>query len=115
MSLAGVRGEKRPSPATVGCTVAIGFATVMTLLFSGGVTHAEEPATTVPPAETGELDGALVAVGQPPVPPSDVVGVVIDVVVDVVVDAGVEDVVVEVGQPPVPPFIVPDAGVLALW
>jgi hypothetical protein len=87
----------------------------MTLLLSGGVTHAEEPATTVPPVETGELDGALVAVGQPPVPPSDVVDVVEDVEVDVEVEVVFEDVVVEVGQSPVPPFTVPDAGVLALW
>ena len=117
MSLAGVRGEKRASPATVACTVAIGFATVMTLLLGGGVTHAEEPATPAPPTETGELDGALVAVGQPPVPVSDVVDVEVDDDVDVeeVIDGVAAEVVVAVGQPPVPPFTVPDAVVLALW
>jgi hypothetical protein len=119
MSLAGVRGKKRASPATVGCTLAIGFATVMTLLLSGVVTHAEEPATPAPPTEAGEVDGALVAVGQPPVPPGDVAEVEIEVDVDVgfedVVAEVVEDVVVAVGQPPVPLFTVPDAVVLALW
>ena len=119
MSLAGVRGEKRASPATVAITVAIGFATVMTLLLGGGVTHAEEPATPAPPTETGELDGALVAVGQPPVPPSDVIDVEVDDDVDVafeeVVDVVPAEVVVAVGLPPVPLFTVPDAVVLALW
>jgi hypothetical protein len=125
MSLAGVRGEKRASPATVGCTVSIGFATVMTLLLSGGVTHAEEPATPAPPTEAGELDGALVAVGQPPVPPGDLADVETEVDVDVADDVDVAfddafdevvaEVVVAVGQPPVPLFTVPDAVVLALW
>jgi hypothetical protein len=119
MSLAGVRGEKRASPATVGCTVSIGFATVMTLLLSGGVTHAEEPATPAPPTEAGELDGALVAVGQPPVPPGDLVDVDVaddvDVAFEEVVAEVVAEVVVAVGQPPVPLFTVPDAVVLALW
>jgi hypothetical protein len=48
--------------------------------------HADDEPVAVPPVGTGEVDGAIVAVGPPPVPPTTVV--------------------VAVGPPPVPPTTV---------
>lgn len=72
------------------------------------VAHAEDPAPAPDPTvPAGEFDGAEVAVGTPPVPPTTV-----DVAVDVppVPPTSVE---VAVGVPPVPTVTIPDAPVVA--
>jgi hypothetical protein len=63
----------------------------------GASVHADEEPVAGPPAETGESNGAVVAVGPPPVPPSTVV---VAVGAPPVPPAPV---VVAVGAPPVPP------------
>jgi hypothetical protein len=91
----------------------------MVFSVAGTVAHAEEPPVlpdmTVP---TGEVDGAVVAVGLPPVPPSTVPDASTPDLpaTSLPVDDGAVDptappstVVVAVGEPPVPPFTVPDA------
>jgi len=67
-----------------------------------GTAHADEsaPPSTVP---TAELDGAVVAVDLPPVPPTTVVVAVDEPPVPPT------SVVVAVDEPPVPPVTVPDA------
>ena len=69
------------------------------------VAHADEP--TAPPTDstvpTGEVDGAIVAVDVPPVPPTTI---------EVAVDeppVPPTSVVVAVDEPPVPPVTMPDA------
>jgi hypothetical protein len=87
----------------------VGVSLVATVAYgvAGTVAHANELATvpdaTVATAETGEVDGAIVAVGLPPVPDTSVV---VEVGPPPVPDTSV---VVEVGPPPVPPVTVPDA------
>jgi hypothetical protein len=81
-----------------------------------GTAHADDsaPPSTVP---TGELDGAVVAVDLPPVPPTTVVVAVDEPPVPptsvvVAVDeppVPPTSVVVAVDEPPVPPVTVPDA------
>ena len=71
---------------------------------TGAVAHADEPPTAPETTvATGEIDGAVVAVGLPPVPPTSVV---VEVGEPPVPPATV---VVEVGEPPVPPVTIPDA------
>jgi len=71
---------------------------------TGAIAHADDPApapdNTMP---TGEVDGAIVAVGLPPVPPTTVVVEVGEPPVPPT------SVVVEVGEPPVPPVTIADA------
>ena len=87
----------------------MGVSLVATVAYgvAGTVAHADEPVAlpdaAVPTSETGEIDGATVAVGLPPVPDTSVV---VEVGQPPVPDTSV---VVEVGGPPVPPFTVPDA------
>ena len=77
----------------------------------GSAVHADEEPVAEPPVETGEVGGATVAVGPPPVPPTSVVVAVGQPPVpptSVVVAVGQPpvpptSVVVAVGQPPVPP------------
>jgi hypothetical protein len=92
--------------------VVVAVAATVSCGLAGTVAHADEPA---PPPETpestvptGEVDGAVVAVGLPPVPPTTV-----EVMVEVAVDeppVPPTSVVVAVDVPPVPPVTVPDAG-----
>ena len=63
----------------------------------GSAVHADEEPVAEPPVETGEVGGATVAVGPPPVPPTSVVVAVGPPPVPPTT------VVVAVGQPPVPP------------
>ena len=60
--------------------------------------HADQEPVATPPVETGESNGAVVAVGPPPVPPTTVV-----VAVGAPPVPPVQPVVVAVGAPPVPP------------
>ncbi|MEO6652499.1 MAG: hypothetical protein ABIP17_07575 [Ilumatobacteraceae bacterium] len=76
---------------TIRSTGLAAFAIVSVLLAPASV-FADEPAP-----ETGQVDGAVVAVGQPPVPPTTVVVAVGQPPVPPTPD------VVAVGQPPVPP------------
>jgi hypothetical protein len=90
--------------------VAVAAAAVtFTSGLAGAVAHADDPApapeTTVPDdtVATGEFDGAEVAVGVPPVPPTTVeVAVGLPPVPPTTVE-------VAVGPPPVPPVTIPDA------
>ncbi len=85
-------------------------------VFAPSTVFADEPADTTtadqpvaePASETGQVDGAVVAVGTPPVPPTTVVVAVGQPPATVVVAVGQPPVpptadVVAVGQPPVPP------------
>jgi hypothetical protein len=67
------------------------------------VAHADEPAPPDSTVPTGEVDGAIVAVDVPPIPPTSV-----EVAVDVP-PVPPTSVVVAVDEPPVPPVTVPDA------
>jgi hypothetical protein len=84
-------------------------AATFTCGLAGTVAHADDPApapdTTIPDdtVATGEFDGAEVAVGVPPVPPTTVE---VAVGVPPVPPTTVE---VAVGLPPVPPVTIPDA------
>jgi hypothetical protein len=82
----------------------VSLIAVGTYGITGAIAHADEPQptpdTTVP---TGEIDGATVAVGLPPVPPTSIVVEVGEPPVPPT------SVVVEVGEPPVPPVTIPDA------
>ena len=92
---------------------AVAAAATFTCGLASTVAHAEDPApapdTTQPDSTgpTGEFDGAEVAVGLPPVPPTSV-----EVAVDVppVPPTSVE---VAVDVPPVPRVTIPDAPVVA--
>jgi hypothetical protein len=74
------------------------------------VAHADEP--TAPPTDstvpTGEVDGAIVAVDVPPVPPTTVPPSSVIVAVDEP-PVPPTSVVVAVDEPPVPPVTMPDA------
>jgi hypothetical protein len=85
---------------------------------TGAIAHADEPPVSPDTtAATGEMDGAVVAVGLPPVPPTSVEVAVGEPPVpptSVVVAVGEPpvpptSVVVAVGEPPVPPVTIPDA------
>jgi hypothetical protein len=90
----------------VGAGVVVSITAIS--LLGGAAAQADEPAAPVDtqpvmPVETGEIDGVIVAVDTPPVPPTT-----IEVAVGeppVPVDA----VEVAVGEPPVPPVTIPDA------
>lgn len=79
--------EKSTSRRARGIALASVVATACLWGSLGHPVHADEPVGE-PPAATGEVDGAVVAVGLPPVPPTTVV--------------------VAVGLPPVPPTTVVD-------
>ena len=95
-------------------TVAVAAAATFTCGLAGAVAHADDPApapdTTLPDdmvpddtVPTGEFDGAEVAVGVPPVPPTTVeVAVGLPPVPPTTVE-------VAVARPPVPPVTIPDA------
>jgi hypothetical protein len=87
----------RASAATVAAVAAFSCGLAST------VAHADEPAPTDSTIPTGEVDGAIVAVDVPPVPPTSV-----EVAVDVP-PVPPTSVVVAVDEPPVPPVTVPDA------
>ena len=77
-------------------------------VLGGAVAHADEPPVvpeTEPsvPVETGEVDGVIVAVDTPPVPPTTIEVAVGEPPVPA------EPVEVAVAEPPVPPVTVPDA------
>jgi hypothetical protein len=91
----------RASAATVVAVAAFSCGLAST------VAHADEPAPPDSTIPTGEVDGAIVAVGLPPVPPTSV-----EVAVDVP-PVPPTSVVVAVDEPPVPPVTVPDAGPIA--
>jgi hypothetical protein len=80
-------------------------AAVATLSYglAGSAVHADEPVPTDGTVPTGEVDGAIVAVDVPPVPPTFV-----EVAVDVP-PVPPTSVVVAVDEPPVPPVTVADA------
>jgi len=71
----------------------------------GASVHADDEPVADPPAGTGEIDGAIVAVAAPPVPPAPVVVAVGQPPVPPNVPPA--PVMVAVGQPPVPPTPVP--------
>lgn len=85
------------------------------------VAHADEPspvepAPAEPPVETGDVDGATVAVGAPPVPVAPTPDVAVGLppvppvtLPDAAPGATVGEVLVAVGAPPVVPHPVPDA------
>ena len=84
---------------------AITVAAVTTFSYglASTVVHADEPAAPDITVATGEVDGAIVAVDVPPIPPTAV-----EVAVDVppVLPTSV---VVAVDEPPVPPVTIADA------
>ena len=88
--------------------VAVAAAATFTCGLASTVAHADEPGTDPAPTPestvpTGEVDGAIVAVDVPPVPPTSV---------EVAVDeppVPPTSVVVAVDEPPVPPTTMPDA------
>jgi len=87
--------------------VAVAVLATVSCGFAASVAHADEPA---PPADTpestvptGEVDGAVVAVGLPPLPPTSVVVAVDEPPVPPT------SVVVAVDVPPIPPVTIPDA------
>lgn len=89
----------------------VAIATFLVASGALGVTvHASEPPVPDPveavPVETGELDGAIVAVGLPPVPPVDTVAPVDTAPVET---GEVDGATVAVGLPPVPPPPAPAA------
>lgn len=88
----------RASAATVAAFAAFSCGLAST------VAHADDPAPPDSTIPTGEVDGAIVAVDVPPVPPTSV-----EVAVDVP-PVPPTSVVVAVDEPPVPPVTVPDAG-----
>ena len=71
----------------------------------GASVHADDEPVADPPVGTGEIDGAIVAVAAPPVPPAPVVVAVGQPPVPPPVPPA--PVVVAVGQPPVPPNVPP--------
>ena len=71
----------------------------------GASVHADDEPVADPPVGTGEIDGAIVAVAAPPVPPAPVVVAVGQPPVPPNVPPA--PVMVAVGQPPVPPTPVP--------
>ncbi len=86
--------------------VAVGVTLAATgaCALGGTIAHADEP-PVVPDASvpTGEIDGAIVAVGMPPVPPTTIEVAVGEPPVP---PTSIE---VAVGEPPVPPVTIPDA------
>ena len=102
---------------------AVTVAAVATLScgLASTVAHADEPAPTTDSNEatdnpestdgtvpTGEVDGAIVAVDVPPVPPTSVPSTTVTVAVDEP-PVPPTSVVVAVDEPPVPPVKLPDA------
>ena len=88
----------RASAATLAAVAAFACGLAST------VAHADEPVPPDGTIPTGEVDGAIVAVDVPPVPPTSV-----EVAVDVP-PVPPTSVVVAVDEPPVPMVTVPDAG-----
>jgi hypothetical protein len=96
VSYAGVMTNRNESRARR--TALVTAAATLALWGSfGTAVHADDEPVTEPPVETGEVGGATVAVGPPPVPPTSVVVAVGQPPVPPT------SVVVAVGQPPVPP------------
>jgi hypothetical protein len=88
-----------------GGTLAVVVAAVALWGSLGLPVHADDEPVAAPPLSTGEVDGAVVAVGPPPVPPTTVVVAVGPPPVPPTT------VVVAVGPPPVPPTSVDAAPV----
>jgi len=96
VSYAGVMTKRNESRARRTALVTAA-ATVALWGSFGTAVHADEEPVAEPPVETGEVGGATVAVGPPPVPPTEVVVAVGQPPVPPI------EVIVAVGQPPVPP------------
>jgi hypothetical protein len=98
--LADVRMKSRAWRAWATTVAAV---TTLSYGFASTAVHADEPTPPDMTVPTGEVDGAIVAVDVPPVPPT-AVGVAVDVP-----PVPPTSIAVAVDVPPVPPVTIPDA------